>query len=137
MKAIGCKSGSDYIDTAIRFYNGYLHNKHNEEYVNINVVNTVQGITKTGCHPMRTKLDLFFNWGIELNTEYEVEKKEVRKVHYAGKDGLMLEIELREGRKAAEELTSKASRRGACGQNMTPVKDEKTDIPEDIDQDIS
>ena len=94
-------------------------------------------ITKTGCHPMRTKLDLFFNWGIELKTEYEVEKKEVRKVHYAGKDGLILEIELREGRKAAEELTSKASRSATGGQNMTPVKTEKNDITEDIKQEIT
>lgn len=94
-------------------------------------------ITKTGCHPMRTKLDLFFNWGIELKTEYEVEKKEVRKVHYAGKDGLMLEIELREGRKAAEELTSKASRSATGGQNMTPVKIEKNDTIEDVDQEIA
>ena len=53
-------------------------------------------IAKTGCHPMKTKLDLFFNWGIVLDKEYEVEKKEVRKVHYAGKDSLIAEIEKRE-----------------------------------------
>lgn len=46
---------------------------------------------------MRTKLDLFFKWGIELSSEYIVEKKEVKTVHYAGKDGLMREIERREG----------------------------------------
>lgn len=93
-------------------------------------------ITKTGCHPMKTKLDLFFNWGIELKTEYVVEKKAVRKVHYAGKDGLMLEIELREGRKEMEELTSKASKSATGGQNMTPVKTEKQEIAEEIKQDV-
>lgn len=44
MKAIGCTSRSDYIDNAIEFYNGYIHNKNNEAYVNKNVVNTVQGM---------------------------------------------------------------------------------------------
>ena len=87
-------------------------------------------ITKTGCHPMRTKLDLFFNWGIELKTEYTVEKKAVREVHYAGKDGLMLEIELREGRKFVEETSSKASASASGGQNMTPVNDTESDIDE-------
>lgn len=54
-------------------------------------------VAKTGVNPMKTKLDLFFKWGIELNNEYEVEKKEVREVCYAGKDELMAEIEKREG----------------------------------------
>ena len=65
-----------------------------------------------------------------------VEKKEVRKVHYAGKDGLMLEIELREGRKAVEEITSKASKSATGGQNMTPVKTEKKDITEYVEEDF-
>ena len=94
-------------------------------------------ITKTGCHPMKTKLDLFFNWGIELKTEYVVEKKEVRKVYYAGKDGLMLEIELREGRKEMEELSSKASKSASGGQNMTPVITEKPTNAEEPKQEIN
>lgn len=72
-------------------------------------------ITKTGCHPMRTKLDLFFNWGIELNTEYTVDKKEVKEVYYAGKDGLMEEIERREGRiplRYSDSANSKSSSGG-------------------------
>lgn len=44
MKIIGCNSRSDYIDKAVEFYNGYIHNKNNEEYVNKNVINTVQAI---------------------------------------------------------------------------------------------
>ena len=93
-------------------------------------------ITKTGCHPMKTKLDLFFNWGIELKTEYAVEKKAVREVHYAGKDGLMLEIELREGRKEMEELSSKASKGASGGQNMTPAKEEQQELPEEVDEEM-
>lgn len=32
MKSIGCNSRSDYIDKAVEFYNGYIHNKNNEDY---------------------------------------------------------------------------------------------------------
>ena len=31
MKSIGCNSRSDYIDKAVEFYNGYIHNKNNED----------------------------------------------------------------------------------------------------------
>ena len=88
-------------------------------------------ITKTGCHPMRTKLDLFFNWGIELKTEYEVPKKAVREVFYAGKDGLMREIENREGRTEMPETETTSAKSAAGGQNMTPV-----DVEEIIEEEI-
>ena len=55
-------------------------------------------VAKTGCNPMRTKLELFFKWGIQLDEEYEVDKSEVRRVAYAGKDELIEEIEKREGK---------------------------------------
>ena len=88
-------------------------------------------ITKTGCHPMRTKLGLFFNWGIELKTEYEVPKKAVREVFYAGKDGLMREIENREGRTEIPETETTSAKSAAGGQNMTPV-----DVEEIIEEEI-
>ena len=88
-------------------------------------------ITKTGCHPMRTKLDLFFNWGIELKTDYEVPKKAVREVFYAGKDGLMREIEIREGKKDLPENETASAKSAAGGQNMTPV-----DVEEIIEEEI-
>lgn len=89
-------------------------------------------ITKTGCHPMRTKLDLFFNWGIELKTEYEVPKKAVREVFYAGKDGLMREIENREGRKEILESVTTSAKSASGGQNMTPVYQEIVESEEDV-----
>jgi len=89
-------------------------------------------ITKTGCHPMRTKLDLFFNWGIELKTEYEVPKKAVREVFYAGKDGLMREIESREGRKEISETVTTSEKSASGGQNMTPVYQEIVESEEDV-----
>lgn len=54
-------------------------------------------VAKTGANPMRTKLALFFKWGIELNDNFDTDKHEVRKVCYAGKDELIAEIEKREG----------------------------------------
>ena len=54
-------------------------------------------IAKTGANPMKTKLDLFFKWGIVLDSEYQVSNKEARKVYYAGKEELISEIERREG----------------------------------------
>ena len=81
---------------------------------------------------MRTKLDLFFNWGIELKTEYEVAKKAVREVFYAGKDGLMQEIERREGSKEIPLAETTSSKSAAGGQNMTPIYREIIDSEEEI-----
>ena len=40
-------------------------------------------VSKTGCHPMRTKLKLFLKWGITFEEPYEIEEKSARKVAYA------------------------------------------------------
>jgi len=44
MKSLECKSRSDYIDAAIEFYNGYLHDKNNEAYANKTIINILQGM---------------------------------------------------------------------------------------------
>lgn len=78
-------------------------------------------IAKTGSNPMKTKLDLFFKWGIELNKEYENDKKEVRKVSYASKDMLVAEIQKAENivpLDDSEEIIDKSNQSG--GINMTP-----------------
>ena len=82
-------------------------------------------IAKTGVNPMKTKLDLFFKWGIVLDNEYEVIKKEVREVHYAGKDELMMEIERREGNLPARNrsYSSRAST-GGISHSPLPVESE-------------
>lgn len=49
-------------------------------------------LAKTGCHPMRVELRLFFKWGIEFEEEYEVEQQVARPVSYA--DRLDLEQEI-------------------------------------------
>lgn len=79
-------------------------------------------IAKTGCNPMRTKLDLFFKWGIELNNEYEAGKNEVREVRYAGKDALIAEIEKREGYVAPPMARRAAARGGGIHFAPAPIE---------------
>lgn len=42
-------------------------------------------VSKTGSHPMRTKLKLFLKWGITFEEPYEIEEKSARKVVYVDK----------------------------------------------------
>ncbi len=46
-------------------------------------------VTKTGTHPMKTKLELFFKWGITFDAPYEIKEHGVKKVAYA--DSKLLE----------------------------------------------
>ena len=49
-------------------------------------------LAKTGCHPMRTELRLFFKWGIWFEEEYVREQHTTRQVVYADKNQLEEEI---------------------------------------------
>lgn len=49
-------------------------------------------VMKTGCHPMKTRLKLFFKWGIQFEDAYSIEEKSERKVHYADRAELEMEI---------------------------------------------
>lgn len=49
-------------------------------------------VSKTGSHPMRTKLKLFLKWGITFEEPYEIEEKSARKVAYADKREIEEEI---------------------------------------------
>ena len=49
-------------------------------------------LAKTGCHPMRTELRLFFKWGIEFEEGYVAEQHAARAISYA--DRLTLEQEI-------------------------------------------
>lgn len=80
-------------------------------------------VAKTGVNPMRTKLDLFFKWGIELNDNYEAEKHNVKTVHYAGKDELIAEIERREGTGRASGRASTRTPGGGLWEAEEPVID--------------
>ena len=43
-KLTKAKNRSEFFEEALLFYNGYLHDKHNEDYINQKVVNTMQGM---------------------------------------------------------------------------------------------
>jgi len=45
-------------------------------------------VTKTGAHPMQTKLELFFKWGITFDAPYEIAEKSARDVKYASAGAL-------------------------------------------------
>ncbi len=45
-------------------------------------------IMKTGCHPMKTRLKLYFKWGVTFEGTYEISEKSARKVQYADKGEL-------------------------------------------------
>ena len=49
-------------------------------------------VSKTGSHPMKTKLKLFLKWGITFEEPYEIEEKSARKVAYADKKEIEEEI---------------------------------------------
>ena len=45
-------------------------------------------VMKTGTHPMKTKLKLFFEWGIRFDKPLEMPDRGSRPVRYAGKSDL-------------------------------------------------
>ena len=45
-------------------------------------------VQKTGCHPMKTRLRLFLEWGITFEEEYRVKEQAARKVYYADRESL-------------------------------------------------
>ena len=62
---------------------------------------------KTGCHPMRTRLRLFLDWGIRFEEPYILPERLDRTVKYAGREELTDAIQKKyhrddEPRKAAD-----------------------------------
>ena len=49
-------------------------------------------VMKTGFYPMKVKLKLFFEWGIEFEEKYEVMENGNREVHYANRSELFNNI---------------------------------------------
>ncbi len=45
-------------------------------------------VMKTGCYPMKTRLKLFFKWGIKFEEAYAIEEQSERKVLYADRADL-------------------------------------------------
>ncbi len=49
-------------------------------------------VMKTGVHPMKVRLKLFFDWGISFGEPYEVMKDSIKKVAYAEKQDIIKSI---------------------------------------------
>lgn len=49
-------------------------------------------VMKTGCNPMRSKLKLFFKWGIQFEEDYLIPERAARQVSYADKDEVEMAI---------------------------------------------
>ena len=49
-------------------------------------------VMKTGAHPMKTRLRLFSDWGITLDSSYSVPEKAQREVAYANRRELEINI---------------------------------------------
>jgi type IV secretion system protein VirD4 len=52
-------------------------------------------VMKTGSNPMRTKLKLFFEWGIRFDHPLSAEVHEIQPVNYASREELMAAIQLK------------------------------------------
>lgn len=50
-------------------------------------------VTKTGAYPMRTKLQLYTQWGIRFEKAYRIPEQSERRVYYANKEKLHQAIE--------------------------------------------
>ena len=89
-------------------------------------------VQKTGCHPMRTRLRLFLEWGITFEEEYRVEEQAARKVYYADQNALTRAIVRKYPPKLPEQKTTR-SVKGEGQLHDAPVQEMV--VAEDIDYD--
>lgn len=72
-------------------------------------------VMKTGAHPMKVRLKLFFDWGISFGEPYAVKENANRKVEYAEKKELIEKIVEKYCPDLKEETEEKAKSRGGIG----------------------
>ena len=76
-------------------------------------------VMKTGAHPMKVRLKLFFDWGISFGEQYTVKENANRKVEYAEKQELVEKIVEKYCPDLKDETEGKAkSRDGIGGQSQ-------------------
>lgn len=91
-------------------------------------------IMKTGCHPMMSKLKLYFQWGIKLPDEaFQLEERAGRYVVYANRSELISAIAEKYPEQAARAATNRAAKAAAAdaaksgGKSRTIQSDEPYD----------
>ncbi len=72
-------------------------------------------VMKTGAHPMKVRLKLFFDWGISFGEPYTVKENANRKVEYAEKKELIEKIVEKYCPDLKGETEEKAKSRGGIG----------------------
>ena len=72
-------------------------------------------VMKTGAHPMKVRLKLFFDWGISFGESYTVKENANRKVEYAEKKELIEKIVEKYCPDLKDETEEKAKPRGGIG----------------------
>lgn len=72
-------------------------------------------VMKTGVHPMKVRLKLFFDWGISFGEPYTVKENANRKVEYAEKKELIEKIVEKYCPDLKDETEEKAKSRGGIG----------------------
>lgn len=75
-------------------------------------------VMKTGAHPMKVRLKLFFDWGISFGEPYTVKENANRKVEYAEKKKLIEKIVEKYCPDLKDEMEEKAKSRGGIGGQM-------------------
>lgn len=63
MPIANCQSENEFIETAIRFYTGYLNTENVSDYLSRALVQTLQGIVDDNERRLRS---LIFKWAVEL-----------------------------------------------------------------------
>ena len=81
-------------------------------------------VMKTGTYPMRTRLRLFFDWGITFGAPYQPTEQAERKVHYAGRESIEAAILCAYPRQAS---TPVAAPTPVQGQTQQPANKKWTD----------
>jgi len=86
-------------------------------------------VAKTGCNPMKTKLELFFKWGIQFMDEYTVSEKGEREVKYAGRNELFRHLQIENDKTQSTATTTTA---GGVPHNFNPetIRRMKSNIKE-------
>lgn len=72
-------------------------------------------VMKTGAHPMKVRLKLFFDWGISFGEPYTVKENANRKVEYAEKKELVEKIVEKYCPDLKDDMEEKAKSRGGIG----------------------
>lgn len=92
-------------------------------------------VMKTGVHPMKVKLKLFFDWGIEFAEPYTVKENANRVVAYASKQELIDGIIEKYGPEQKDEIINGGERTGSSGgQSHLPSR---TNDPQRIRENIT